>query len=197
MVREAIRRWQASFPIPTGNELPSSSFRVDDRVVSCLEMYDEAIEELLLPLLQRNVSSAGRGGLSVRDGFQMGAADFTTSDNVADMLDPSGLNQSLSGANRQTMNQGRLQRAWDVSQRTSRDDWDEWMQRLAIQLLKEVPSAALRATGNLAHAYQPLARELFSAAFACCWKQMSDPYRVNLIQTLVGNCRDARNLCKL
>jgi FKBP12-rapamycin complex-associated protein len=58
------------------------------------------------------------------------------------------------------------------------------MRRLAIQLLREAPSPALRAAANLAHAYQPLARELFSAAFVCCWKELSEPYQVNLVHAL-------------
>jgi serine/threonine-protein kinase mTOR len=58
------------------------------------------------------------------------------------------------------------------------------MRRLGIQLLREAPSPALRASASLAQAYQPLARELFSAAFACCWKELSDPYRVNLVHAL-------------
>lgn len=58
------------------------------------------------------------------------------------------------------------------------------MRRFSIQLLKEAPSAPLRATANVAHAYQPLARELFSAAFACCWKELNDSYRSNLVQAL-------------
>lgn len=58
------------------------------------------------------------------------------------------------------------------------------MRRLGIQLLREAPSPALRSTASLAQAYQPLARELFSAAFACCWKELSEPYRVNLVHAL-------------
>jgi serine/threonine-protein kinase mTOR len=75
-------------------------------------------------------------------------------------------------------------RAWDVSQRASRDDWDEWMRRLSIQLLREAPSPALRATASLAQAYQLLSRELFSAAFACCWRELSERYRANLLHAL-------------
>ena len=56
-----------------------------------------------------------------------------------------------------------------MSQRASSDDWDDWMRRFGIQLLREATSPALRATVNFAHEYQPLARELFSAtAFVCC-----------------------------
>jgi tetratricopeptide (TPR) repeat protein len=87
-------------------------------------------------------------------------------------------------SSKQKINQAYLQRAWDVSQCASRDDWDEWMRRLAIQLLREAPSPALRAAASLAQAYQPLSRELFSAAFVCCWKDLSGPYRVNLVHAL-------------
>jgi hypothetical protein len=85
---------------------------------------------------------------------------------------------------KQLVNQAALQRAWDVSQRSSREDWEEWMRRFAIRLLQEAPSPALRATAGMAQVYQPLARELFSAAFACCWKDLSDAYRANLVNAL-------------
>ena len=86
--------------------------------------------------------------------------------------------------NKTKVSQSNLQRAWDVSQRDSREDWDEWMRRFAIQLLREAPSPSLRAAASLAHAYQPLARELFSAAFVCCWKELSEPYKADLIHAL-------------
>lgn len=91
---------------------------------------------------------------------------------------------SPSGPSRHRANYRNLQRSWDVSQRSSREDWDEWMRRFSIQLLREAPSPALRSTASLAHAYQPLARELFSAAFACCWNELSDPYKTNLVHAL-------------
>ncbi|KAG7341979.1 phosphatidylinositol 3- and 4-kinase [Nitzschia inconspicua] len=87
-------------------------------------------------------------------------------------------------SSRVKVNQAQLQRAWDASQCASREDWDEWMRRLGIQLFREAPSPALRASAGLAHAYQPLSRELFSAAFVCCWKELSEPYRINLVHAL-------------
>ena len=64
-----------------------------------------------------------------------------------------------------------------MSQRASSDDWDDWMRRFGIQLLREATSPALRATVNFAHEYQPLARELFSAtAFVCCLEELDDQY---------------------
>ena len=81
-------------------------------------------------------------------------------------------------------NQQNLQRAWDVSQRSTRDDWDEWMRRFAVQLLREAPSPALRACADLAQAYPPLARELFKAAFVSCWFELIDQYQENLVRSL-------------
>jgi len=82
------------------------------------------------------------------------------------------------------VNQQHLQRAWDVSQRSTRDDWEEWMRRFSVQLLKEAPSPALRACADLAQGYPPLARELFYAAFASCWFELLDQYKSNLVKSL-------------
>jgi hypothetical protein len=191
VVRDAIQKWQSSFPVAAGNETPSSSVRVDDRFVSCLALYDETVEEYLLPDAERNRALASRrhDSLLLREPFQLATAEYpsyfeTTTESFDQTISQGMIQSSASGANRLKINQGKLQRAWDVTQRASRDDWDEWMRRLGIQLLREAPSPALRATASLAHAYQPLARELFSAAFACCWKELSEPYRVNLVQAL-------------
>ena len=43
-----------------------------------------------------------------------------------------------------------LARAWESSQRSTRDDWAEWMRHFAVVLLQESPSSALRATCDLA-----------------------------------------------
>lgn len=56
--------------------------------------------------------------------------------------------------------------------------------RFSIQLLREAPSPALRACAELAQAYSPLARELFSAAFVCCWTELNEQYRSNLVFSL-------------
>lgn len=43
-----------------------------------------------------------------------------------------------------------LRRAWESSQRSTKEDWAEWMRHFAVELLKESPSPALRATHSLA-----------------------------------------------
>ena len=77
-----------------------------------------------------------------------------------------------------TVNQQHLKQAWDVSQVVTKDDWNEWMHRLSVELMKESPSHALRACMSLVDIYQPLARELFNAAFLSCWPELYDQYQV-------------------
>ncbi len=56
-----------------------------------------------------------------------------------------------SGATKQLpLNQEKLKRAWEVSQRTTKDDWDEWMVQFSLELLRESPSPALRSCCTVA-----------------------------------------------
>ena len=48
------------------------------------------------------------------------------------------------------VNDQALRRAWESSQRSTKEDWAEWMRHFAVELLKESPSHALRATHLLA-----------------------------------------------
>jgi hypothetical protein len=136
-----------------------------------LAFYNEVINDLLLPPLQAKSS-----GLFFSDDFRMNERrdslltseaqqlSFTESPTVTGAYESGGVDFDqnpispfqpvLNQSNRQKVNQGNLQRAWDVTQIASRDDWDQWMRTLSIQLLREAPSPALRATANLAHAYQ-------------------------------------------
>jgi hypothetical protein len=206
--RTAIADWQkANFSAEdgfnsSGTEHGSSS--LDLRQSTGLKMYDEVIQDMQVSPLKRSYNnpfpnetlrpSQRRDSLLLFGGDTLQQPGFGENPTISAVFDNSGdtfdnqtsppFQQPVGQSNKQKVNQGNLQRSWDVSQCASRDDWDEWMRRLAIQLLREGPSPALRAAANLAHAYQPLARELFSAAFVCCWKELSEPYRVNLVHAL-------------
>ena len=43
-----------------------------------------------------------------------------------------------------------LRRAWESSQRSTKEDWAEWMRNFSIELLKQSPSKALKACSSLA-----------------------------------------------
>lgn len=83
-----------------------------------------------------------------------------------------------------SVNQEHLKRAWEVSQRSTKEDWTEWMRRLSVELLRESPSPALRACHALAQVLHSLARELFNAAFVSCWTELHEPYQDYLVQSL-------------
>ena len=82
------------------------------------------------------------------------------------------------------VNQEHLKSAWDASQKSTAEDWQEWLRRFGVELLKESPSHALRACAGLASAYQPLARDLFNSAFASCWPELYEQYQEELLLSL-------------
>ncbi len=82
------------------------------------------------------------------------------------------------------VNQHVLKNAFEVSQRLTRDDWQEWIRRLSVELLKESPSHALRACAGLASQYTPLARDLFNTSFISCWCELYTPEQEQIIKSL-------------
>ncbi|KAL8971115.1 MAG: hypothetical protein Q9183_001211, partial [Haloplaca sp. 2 TL-2023] len=81
-------------------------------------------------------------------------------------------------------NQEHLKAAFEASQKSTHEDWLEWMRRFSVELLKESPSHALRACANLAGVYQPLAKDLFNSAFISCWTEMYEVYQEDLVKAL-------------
>lgn len=82
------------------------------------------------------------------------------------------------------LNQHQLAKAWDVSQRSTANDWHEWLWRFNVDLLRESPSPTLRACAPLAQNYPPMAKELFHAAFVSCWHELSEQYQDSLVRAL-------------
>ena len=74
--------------------------------------------------------------------------------------------------------------AWDAAQKSTIEDWQEWIRRFSVELLKESPSHALRACANLAGVYYPLAKDLFNAAFISCWTELYDEYQEELVRSI-------------
>lgn len=77
-----------------------------------------------------------------------------------------------------------LQKAWGAARRVSKDDWLEWLRRLSVELLKDSSSPALRSCWSLAQAYNPLARDLFNAAFLSCWSELNEDHQDELIRSI-------------
>ncbi|KAL5705931.1 non-specific serine/threonine protein kinase [Ranunculus cassubicifolius] len=79
---------------------------------------------------------------------------------------------------------GRLRTAGEASQRSTKEDWAEWMRHFSIELLKESPSPALRTCARLAQLQPFVGRELFAAGFVSCWAQLNDSSQQQLVRSL-------------
>jgi len=208
--RDVISRWQdrAGLGHPRLGDDPTRSGGEDDNTrtdggiqdesgrkeLVGLALYDEAVKEMGMEHLlgyESIISISAGGRLMANDSQHFFAADgfdgVDALDNDLPPSTPSFLPSTSTGGpsnNKLRVNPTLLQRSWDVSSRSTREDWDEWMRRFAVQLLREAPSPALRATHGLAQAYQPLARELFAAAFVCCWSDLNEQYQQHLVRSL-------------
>ncbi|MEW5302322.1 MAG: hypothetical protein WDW36_005122 [Sanguina aurantia] len=77
-----------------------------------------------------------------------------------------------------------LRRAWESSQRVTKEDWAEWMRHFSVELLRESPSPALRACHGLAQVHPSMARELFAAGFVACWSELDPVLQEQLVRSL-------------
>ncbi|KAJ7946192.1 Serine/threonine-protein kinase TOR, partial [Quillaja saponaria] len=82
------------------------------------------------------------------------------------------------------VNDGRLRSAGEASQRSTKEDWAEWMRHFSIELLKESPSPALRTCARLAQLQPFVGRELFAAGFVSCWAQLNETSQRQLVRSL-------------
>eukprot|EP01080_Neovahlkampfia_damariscottae_P005829 gene5829-9652_t len=83
------------------------------------------------------------------------------------------------------INEINLKKSWYAAQRSTQEDWNDWMKQFSIGLLSESPSPELRACATLAQIYQPLARELFNASFFAIWNELEEDMKQNLVNSLV------------
>ena len=125
----------------------------------------------------------------VGGGGQLGAGGGATSgDATASAYQDYSLHPSLATTLKHGPGgQQRLKATWEATQQNTRADWHEWMRRLSVEMLRESPSAPLRACAALAEDYPPLARELFNAAFLSCWTSLDDEsgyYHASLVGAL-------------
>lgn len=82
------------------------------------------------------------------------------------------------------VNDGRIRAAWEASQRSTKEDWAEWMRHFSVELLKESPSPALRTCARLAQLQPFVGRELFAAGFVSCWAHLNEGYQQQLVRSL-------------
>lgn len=83
------------------------------------------------------------------------------------------------------INESDLQKAWKTSNRASKEDWNEWMRKFSVELLRNSSSRALRNCFGLAQMYHPLATQLFNPAFLSVWSALKERIRDQLVQILI------------
>eukprot|EP01132_Coremiostelium_polycephalum_P005602 gene5602-6970_t len=88
------------------------------------------------------------------------------------------------GVKKLKVNEQHLKNAWETSQRSTKEDWIEWIRRFSVELLRESPSPALRSCLSLAQDYHPLVKELFNAGFVSCWTELHEQYQDELVHSL-------------
>jgi tetratricopeptide (TPR) repeat protein len=198
VTRKAICEWEDRIrSYENLQSVRNSTQSVSNEALFGLHLYDQVISSLEIPTGRALRSSSGS-----TDARAFIYQSLSRQNSLLRPRDPperlrgfdaaSGLNDSSEALDSSItpllvqgkVNQANLQLAWDVSRRSSKEDWDEWMRKFAIELLREAPSPALRSCAGLAHAYPPLARELFSSAFVCCWADLDDEFRNNLVYSL-------------
>lgn len=87
------------------------------------------------------------------------------------------------------VDQNVLKAAWEFTENKalSEENWVEWIKRFNKALLRESSSPALRACASIAEVYQPLARELFNAAFVSCWDEIYEEFQEEFVLSLERN----------
>jgi len=94
------------------------------------------------------------------------------------------LNNSNISPKAEHINSQLISNAWDTTRCFTKSDWFEWFRKLSITLLSESPSSALRCMAPLASSHQPVARQLFNAAFVSCWVQLPPAFKDSLVKSI-------------
>jgi len=78
----------------------------------------------------------------------------------------------------------KLAAAWATTGCHTKEDWQEWMRRFSLELLRESSSPALRSCCSLAQVYRPLSLHLFNAAFVSCYEHLDVTYQGPLVENM-------------
>ena len=82
------------------------------------------------------------------------------------------------------VNQEHLKLAWDTNNRSTKEDWIEWIRRLSLELLRNSPHQALRACLSLASVHHATAKALFNSAFISCYTQLFQNFQRDLVTNI-------------
>jgi FKBP12-rapamycin complex-associated protein len=69
-------------------------------------------------------------------------------------------------------------------QKTLKEDWNEWMRKSSVELLKESPNLVLAPCYSIAETYPEFSTELYNIAFANVWSVLNDKEKEFIIKQL-------------
>ncbi|XP_042392379.1 serine/threonine-protein kinase TOR-like [Zingiber officinale] len=159
----------------------SKFIRLIDKLLSKHHMRHKNFEEIKRPFRRReppiiDSSSAQK--------FMQQLPQEIVSDHDAEIDRYEEGNETNGQPRNHQINDLRLRTAGEASQRSTKEDWAEWMRHFSIELLKESPMPALRTCAKLAQLQPSVGRELFAAGFASCWAQMNETSQEQLVRNL-------------
>ncbi|KAL0486430.1 phosphatidylinositol kinase-related protein kinase TOR [Acrasis kona] len=118
--------------------------------------------------------------------FGTGAGNGGNNTDSSDEVTSHAPQSNSSGAlpSKMHVNQTNLRRTWEASQRSTKEDWVDWIRGFSVELLRQSPSPALRSCSALAQVYHPLTRELFNAGFVSCWTELDNKSQEDVVRAL-------------
>ncbi|EGR30890.1 phosphatidylinositol 3- and 4-kinase family protein, putative [Ichthyophthirius multifiliis] len=91
--------------------------------------------------------------------------------------------ESNNGIYRKMVNE-KFIKVFDTSSLTSKEDWNQWIRKTSVELLKESPNLILSPCHQLAEVYEELQTELYNISFACVWSFLRDKDKEFIINQL-------------
>lgn len=73
---------------------------------------------------------------------------------------------------------------FNTANKTLKEDWEEWMRKSSVELLKQSPNVVLSPCSTLAEVYPHIWHELYNLAFASCWEVFNDRQKEIIIKEI-------------
>eukprot|EP00803_Ostreobium_quekettii_P007987 evm.model.scf_785.4 EVM.evm.TU.scf_785.4 scf_785:38642-45340(+) len=77
-----------------------------------------------------------------------------------------------------------LASAWETMERSTRQDWEEWMRSVSVEMLRHSESPSLRACHSLAQVNPNVARRLFTPSLLSCWPSLGEHLQEQVLSSL-------------
>ena len=115
-------------------------------IVSSLSQYSQGVLQYVIPgLLVKGGTTIRKTALSSGNGLSFAEPPLYTPLSFALPLTTTPPDHYIPQG-KLSVNAAALRRAWESSQRVTKDDWAEWMRNFSVELLRQSPSQAWQAT---------------------------------------------------